>query len=297
MKAVEKIEVKAALQARKKAAREEGGAVGSLSRGLVLLDLLTRATTFVSLSDLAADAGLDASTTYRLLQILVEQGYAVRDDLSKRYLPGPRALLPLSLFHPAVQLKQEARSVLEFLREQTGETIALALFVGKQRMVVDFVRGEQPLSPYYDTWLQSPLHGSASGKLLLAWLSNDERDDMLGPAPYTAHTAFTQTSASELTDYLEQVRQQEYAVARDDAFEGLIAIGVPLMTQPVVRPFGCLMITASSQSISEAREIELANRLKAAAQLLINSAPSMQSLKNWIPRTIINQSQVIQTVG
>jgi DNA-binding IclR family transcriptional regulator len=285
MQAVKKVVVKASVKARKKSVREDGGAVGSLSRGLLLLDLLTRANGFLTLSELATDAGLDASTTHRLLQTLVEQGYAVRDDLSKRYLPGPRALLPLSLFHPVVNLKQEARSTLEFLREQTNETASLLLFVGKQRMVVDFVRGEHPLTPYYDTWVKSPLHGSASGKLLLAWLSQPEREELLGPEPYDACTAYTQTSAAKLSDYLEQVKQQEFAVARDDAYEGMIAMGVPLI--PVIggRPIGALVIVSSSQQISVERETEIASRLKAASQLLINSAPSMHTLKSWIPRS------------
>ena len=59
--------------------------------------------------------------------------------------------------------------------------------------MVDFIRGRLPLSPYYDTWLKSPLHGSASGKILLAWLPDEEREQLLGPGPYTSHTPKTVT--------------------------------------------------------------------------------------------------------
>jgi IclR family acetate operon transcriptional repressor len=284
MRASKKLEDEVLVKPRGRSVREDGGAVGSLSRGLLLLDVLTRATGFMTLSEVAAEAGLDASTAHRLLQTLIEQGYAVRDDFSKRYLPGPRALSPLSLFHPLAQLKHEARSVLEFLREQTNETTALVLFIGKERMVVDFVRGDHPLSPYYDTWLKSPLHGSASGKLLLAWLSNPERDELLGAGPYKAFTTKTTTDPTALSQYLAEVRDQGCAVARDDAYEGMIAVGAALMPHPEGRPVGCFVVTTSSQSIPPKREAEIAARLKAASQLLMSSAPSMQILKSWTSR-------------
>ncbi|WP_305807058.1 helix-turn-helix domain-containing protein [Stenotrophomonas sp. YIM B06876] len=91
---------------------EAGAAVsGSLSRGLQVLDVLRQARGFLSLSDIAAETGLDASTAHRLVQVLTENGYAVRDDIQKCYLPGPRALSPLSLFHPLTQLRMTFKNV------------------------------------------------------------------------------------------------------------------------------------------------------------------------------------------
>ncbi len=258
------------------------GTVGSLARGLLLVDVILRAVRPMSLSDIATEANLDISTVHRLLQTLGEHGYVVRVDRTKGYLPGPKALSPLSLFHPLSQLKHEARSVLESLRDSTNETIALVLFVGTERLVVDFVRGNHSLSPYYDTWLKSPLHGSASGKLLLAWQSSVDREKILGPSPYKKITSQTVTESKDFFEYLDQVRLQGYAVARNDAFEGLIAIGAELMHTHEGLPLGCLVMTGASASVSPEREVEIANCIKAASALLIGSAPSLQALRQWI---------------
>jgi IclR family transcriptional regulator, acetate operon repressor len=271
--------------------REDGAAVtGSLSRGLQVLEVLRHANGYLSLSDIAAETGLDASTVHRLLQALTENGYAARDDVQKRYLPGPRALSPLSLFHPVTLLRREAGAVLQAFQEETGETIALVLFIAQERLVVEFARGNQPLSPYYDTWLKSPLHGSGSGKLLLAWLSDAERKQLLGPGPYTAHTPQTITDPETLSQHLDQVRRQGYAVARDDAYQGLTAIGVPLMYPTDAQPLGCLVITSRSGSVSEQAEAEFADKLKTASRLLVNSAPSIQALKQWSVRGVARRS-------
>lgn len=265
--------------------REEGAAVGSLSRGLQILDVLTQTGGWLSLSDIAAETGLDASTAHRLLQTLVESGYAVRDDALKRYLPGPRALSPLSLFHPLTQLRREAVPVLEFLQSQIGETCAFVLFLGQERLVVDFVRGNHPLSPYYDTWLKSPLHGSASGKLLLAWMPESDRAELLGPGPYAAHTSRTITSPELLNAALAKVREQGYAVAREDAYQSLVALGVPLAFQRDAQPVGCLVVTSPSASLPPEAETKVSEQLRAATTLLMNGAPTMQVFRQWAVRT------------
>jgi len=265
---------------------DESAAIGSLSRGMQVVDVLTSAQGLLTLSEIAALTNLDSSTTLRLLHTLIELGYAVRDDATKRYLAGPRALSPLSLFHPLTVFRREAEQVLISLQQSTRETCALILFLGKERLVVDFVRGRQPLSPYYETWLKSPLHGSASGKLLLAWLSDEERLQLLGPGPYAAHTAHTVTDATVFYERLEEIRDQGYAVARDDAYRNLIAIGVPLIMPGYSQPLGCLVATSTSNLLPEEAEADIVASLKAGAKLLIGSAPSLQNLRHWTPRNM-----------
>ncbi len=269
----------------------ESAAVGSLSRGLQIIDVLTSAQGCLTLSEIAALTGLDSSTTLRLLYSLTERGYVVRDDSAKRYLAGPRALSPLSLFHPLTLFRREAEQILRSLLDNTGETCALILFLGNERLVIDFLRGKQPLSPYYDTWLKSPLHGSASGKILLAWLPDAEREQLLGPGPYTAHTPKTVTDPAMLRDQLEQVCRQGHAVARGDAYQDLVAIGAPLMMPSHSRPMGCLVVSSTSQSLPEDAEADIVTSLKAAAAQLMNSAPSLQVLRHWTPRGVQRQAR------
>ena len=259
------------------------GVTGSLSRGLEIVDTLVRVSRPMGLSDIAAESGLDPSTVHRLLQTLAEAGYVVREQSTRQYLPGPRALSPLSLFHPLTQLRREVAAVLQALRESTGETTALVLYIGLERLVVDFVRGNHPLTPYYDTWLKSPLHGSASGKLLLASLTRAERDRLLGEPPFPALTPKTVTTLDALEKQLDEANRNGYVVARDDAYAGLIAIGAPLAS-PGEKPMGCVVATAASKTMSASREADIAHALKSAAALLLNTAPSLKALQYWSSR-------------
>ncbi|WP_305807057.1 IclR family transcriptional regulator C-terminal domain-containing protein, partial [Stenotrophomonas sp. YIM B06876] len=140
-------------------------------------------------------------------------------------------------------------STLHSLQEETGHTIALALFIGYERLVVDVAQGRYPLSPFYESWLKSPLHGSVSGRVLLAWMPEQAREQLLGAGPYDAHTSKTITEPALLSRELNRVRMLGYAVARDDYHDGLMAIGVPLIHQAGAQPHGCLMLTCPSDSV------------------------------------------------
>ncbi|NDZ12761.1 IclR family transcriptional regulator [Variovorax sp. WS11] len=266
------------------AAGEETAAVGSLSRGLQIVDVLTSAQNCLTLSEVAAQTGLDTSTTLRLLHSLSERGYVVRDDSKKRYLAGPRALSPLPLFHPLTTFRREAEPVLRSLVQRTGQTCALVIFVGNERLVVDFFRGNEPLSPYYDTWLRTPLHGTASGKLLLAWLPAAERELLIGTGPYEAHTEATITDPAILSAQLEIVFRQGHAVARGEAFPDFVAIAAPLMMPVHSRPMGCVIVSSTREMLPQKDEAESITSAKAAVALLMNTSPSLQVLKHWTAR-------------
>lgn len=275
---------------------EEPAAVGSLSRGLQIVDVLTSAQGCLTLSEVAALTGLDASTALRLLHSLSERGYVVREESAKRYMAGPRALSPLSLFHPLTLFRREAEQVLRSLQKNTGETCALVLFLGKERLVVDFIRGKQPLSPT-TTRGSKPFAWICIGKILLAWLPDDEREQLLGSGPYTAHTPKTVTDPVVFKNQLDRVLRQGHAVARDDAHQGLVAIAAPMMMPTHSRPLGCLVITSTCELLPEDAEAVALNELKSAAALLMNSAPSLQILRNWTPRGAQRQPSALSAVA
>lgn len=276
----------------KGSASAEETAVGSLSRGLQIVEVLTSAQGCLTLSEVAAQTGLDASTTLRLLHSLSDKGYVVRDESNKRYLAGPRALSPLPLFHPLTIFRREAEQVLKSLVDRTGQTAALVLFLGTERLVVDFLRGKDPLSLYYDTWLKTPLHGTASGKLLLAWVSDAEREQLLGPGPYAAHTPATITDPATLGRQLDDVARQGYAVARGEAFPDFVAIAAPLILPIHSRPMGCIVVSSTLKLLPEQDEAHIVESAKAAVTLLMNTAPSLHVLKHWTPRTERRQNRV-----
>jgi len=258
---------------------DPANSTGSLLRGIRIIETLADAPSPLLLVELAERVHLDSSTVYRLVQSLAQEGFVVRLS-SKRYVAGPRTLRLLGTYHPVNRFCRDVELVLQQLRDQVGETIMLVLFAGIERVIVKIVQGRESLSQSYETWLRTPLHGSASGKLLLMQMPLQRLRELLGPPPYPAATEFTVTTETALLQALETARANGYAVARDDAFVGMTAIAAPITCHQGA--LGCLTVVASSARLSRENEDQLGVALRDCANLIINAVPSVRSLAHCL---------------
>ena len=120
---------------------------GAVERSLRVLEVLTEMPGPTSLAWVAQAIGLETNTVHRLLERLVAAGYARKCGATKRYSVAARALFPMSLHHPLNRLRIEARQQLRMLREHHDESVCLIVFVGDQRVIMDFIPGREPVNP------------------------------------------------------------------------------------------------------------------------------------------------------
>lgn len=256
-----------------------GKGVGSLARGLKIIGALTEASRPLSLAEIAVLVGFDTSTTHRLLQVLVAEGHALKDSTAKRYVASPKSFFPLSLYHTLNVVRRDAEHSLLSLRDESGETAGLVIFCFGERLLLELAHGRDPLTPYYGTWLNSPLHGSASGKSLLMSVSPAARRQLLGPPPYKQNTPKTITDPVEFERQLEGFAKLGYVVAADDAFVGLSALAAPIRNNAGTA-LGCFVLSGRSENFTPKRTKELGITLKNAADLFSHGTPSLTALRS-----------------
>jgi IclR family acetate operon transcriptional repressor len=257
-------------------APDAGRGVGSLARGLRILEAVVEASAPMSLANIAQVSGFDTSTAHRLLQMLVKEGYIVKDDTAKKYLASPKGFFPLSLYHPLNVIRRDAEYAMMSLREEVGETVGLVFFCFGQRLLLDLVHGGDSLSPYYGTWVESPLHGSASGKVLLMSLTSEERRARLGLGPYKDSTPHTITDPAILEADLVASRERGYVVARDDAFVGLTALGASITAGGDA--IGCFFVFGRSTNFDDAKTERTGQALSRAGELFSHGTPSLKAV-------------------
>lgn len=256
--------------------------LGTLKRGFAILDLLIEATRPLSSREIADAIQLNDSTVHRLLQTMREAGYVCR-NAAKRYHASPKAFLPLTIYHPLNLLRREAFDPLRALREQFGLTASFIVFVGTERLVLDVSGVTGMLTPYYDTYLKSPLHASASGKLLLSSCSQSQRTELAGPAPFRAYTAKTITDADALAREIELTTQRGYATNLDENFVGISAMGALILCGPE-QAAGCLLVAGASDRFGESRIEEIGQALREKANLFSFGSPSVRAIKSMFSR-------------
>jgi DNA-binding IclR family transcriptional regulator len=234
--------------------------IQSIDRAVVLLRAVGEAATPPSLAELAESASLNRSTAWRLLLTLEHHGLVDRDPDSGRFVLGHEVgRLAVRGGHAA--LVRRARPALVALTAQTGMSSVLAVPTPTEPVAIDQIDPPGRPEPNMVGW-RLPAHATAAGKLWLAFLNGDERDELLSQ-PLARFTDETVTDRAALADDLARIRQTGLAVDRDEWDAGWTAVGAPVEHGDSIVAMVSAM--ATSQRFERESAEEIGARVKAAA--------------------------------
>ena len=253
---------------------------GLLQRGFAMVEVLVKEERPLTSAEIAELVGLNSSTTHRLLQTLIQIGYVWRDQ-AKRYHPTARALFPTSLYHPLNGLRRAAAEELRGLRQTYGFTTALQIFLGYKRVVLEIMLGSENFSPYFQTEVTAPIYATASGKLLLANLGDEERDQVLGPEPYKSHASRTLVTRAELEREIKEALERGYSVTLDEMLQGLAAVAAPIWLSPR-RMMGAVVISGPSKHFDAQTVKQLSTAAMRSAELFSYASPDIRAVSRFL---------------
>ena len=249
---------------RKQLSRDENkGSVGTLARGLDILELFAGDSPELTQTEISERLGLPVPTVHRLVKLLTERGWLARDVASRRLRLGLGAARLL----PAMRLPDLARDPLRAMAERSGETVNLATLDGGEVLYLVSETGSNLLTLRSHVGLRLPLHATALGKCLLAELDDEDARRAAGREPYPAMTPRTVTSWDKLRAQLERVRREGVAFSREEYEVGLHSIAVPVAWMDGDGPVAVNVSLPSSRAGREATA-ELTSELRAAAETI-----------------------------
>lgn len=161
-----------------------------LTRGLTLLDSLADLGE-AGVAELSRRVGIDPSQVHRALRVLQQGAYVEQDPRTKKYRLSSRVVELASSYLRRVDIRIEARPALVQLQELTSHTAHLAILSRHYSVVIDHERGPSANSLDIVMGDLAPLHATALGKVLLAYLDNASLEQVLTEleyAPLTTHT-------------------------------------------------------------------------------------------------------------
>jgi DNA-binding IclR family transcriptional regulator len=199
--------------------------VQSVDRALRILEILARSGES-GVTEIAAALEVHKSTAFRLVATLEQHGLVEQVEGRGKYRLGVGLLRLAGATSARLDVVQEARPLCKQLAAATGETVNLATLSGHSALYLDQVAGPSALQPHNWVGQHIPLHATSNGKVLMAWLSDDDLRELLGRLP--SFTDTTITSKGKLKKELESVRESGYAVAVDELEVGLTAIAAPV---------------------------------------------------------------------
>lgn len=199
----------------------------SLHRAFSVLELLVKHSDPVTLSDLARSAGLPAASTYRILQSLIELGYA-KKLASGVYQHGPKILELAGEVLTTMDYSVHSRPALLQLQEHTPETIHFGILAGNHAQYVDKLESRRAYRMASVVGMRLDLHSTAIGKSILAFLPADQRGPLLEDSTMSAKTPKTITDMAAMDFELDRVRAGGYTLDDEEDREGVRCVGAPV---------------------------------------------------------------------
>ncbi len=208
--------------------KPEAASVKSLGRALGLLDILAENSGECSLGEISQVSKLPPSTVHRLLASLQQFGYVVQNKLTSNYALGENLILLGRKAERQRDVSNLARPYLEHLASETKETANLTTLVGNSVMQLDHIDSPNMLKVTWDAGQRFPVHASASGKVFLAYLSDDEREKIFKSIKLESFTRRTIVDAKKSRAELEMIRRRGYAIDDAEREEGVRCIAAPI---------------------------------------------------------------------
>jgi IclR family acetate operon transcriptional repressor len=207
-------------------------AIASVDHALHLAQLLQQEGA-LSVSEAAELVGVARSTAHRLLAMLVYRDLA-RQGEDRRYFPGP-VLGPASAA-PSMRLRKAALPHMHALVARVNETVSLQVRVGVDVRFLESVECDRMLRVGDRSGKVLPAHCVAGGKVLLAFLSHDELNELYGEV---------ELDIERLRKHLALARRHGFAVNDQETEAGVTAVGVAVLGQDGC-PLGALSLAVPS---------------------------------------------------
>ncbi len=209
---------------------KEGRYVQSLERALTILEIMAQEGAPVTVTELSEKVNLKISTVHRLLTTLGHRGYVEQDSESSKYRLGLKLLEigNAALYYSDIRVL--GRPHLEELVNRCNETANLAVLDGSDVVYIDQVESHNMIivKMFAQPGNRGPVHCTASGKTLLAYLPADKLESTLAQLDLVQYTGETITDLNHLRKEIQRVRQDGYALDWGEMEEHVRCIAAPV---------------------------------------------------------------------
>lgn len=200
------------------------------ARLLKVLDVLASAGRPLSLREVCERVELPKPTVYRLVGLLEEHGYAIKDVDSQHYRAGPTMRrLSLEVLH-GQPWAGSRHAILERLAGRVGEACNLVLLDGYRLTYIDRVDTQWPLRLQFEVGSHVPVHCTATGKLLLALQPARIRQRLIRNLSLEAMTEHSIVDPDALEQALHQIRQDRVGTDDQEFLREMVSVAVPIPT-------------------------------------------------------------------
>lgn len=239
----------------------------ALVRGLAILERIAKSRRGLTFAQLTRQFEFPKSSVHALLLTLEREGYVQRDDETGRYMLGARIAAMVGTTVDGVVLREKAAALLHALAAELGMTTHLGIL--DRGAVAVVAKIEPPGHPQVATWIgkRVDVHCTSMGKCLIAYLSEEQVDGIIGGRRLLRHNENTIVSPAQLRRELARTRARGYALDDEEEEIGVRCIGAPILNWEGTVA-AAVSVTGSVNRINPETVSQIARQVKRTAQAI-----------------------------
>jgi IclR family pca regulon transcriptional regulator len=200
--------------------------VQSLDRGLAVIKAFSHATPRLTLSEVARATGLSRAAARRFLLTLESLGYVGTDG--RQFYLRPRLLDLGYAYLSSFTVSEIAQCHLEELAQSVHESCSASVLDGEDIIYVARAAASRIMTIRLSVGTRLPAYCTSMGRVLLAALPEDDREEYLRTAKLDARTPKTVTTRDGLHAELQRVARQGYSLIDQELEDGVRSVAVPI---------------------------------------------------------------------
>jgi IclR family pca regulon transcriptional regulator len=200
--------------------------MAGLAKGLAVIETFGQSHTQLTVSEAAQATGLSRATARRCLLTLTELGYLTHDG--KYFRPTPRMMRLGGSYTRTDPLPRLAQPHLVSARQALGESVSLAVLEDGASVFVARAETQRIVSAGVRIGVRLPACGTATGRVLLAGLPDDELDAYLASCRPEARTEKSVVDVEEIRRRILAARAEDVAFTDEELELGMRSMATPV---------------------------------------------------------------------
>jgi len=184
-----------------------------------------------SISNIERDLGIGKVGVYRILKSLEKTGWVVQESDSEKYKFGDMLKEFCCLVFSQMEITKISLPYLYEISHTTGETAALSLRIGLERIFIQEIPGRNEIHRVMPLGQRFPLWISSAGKAMLAFLDKAEIEQVLDDARKSGAKILASGKIFNLDDLqadIKAIRKSGYAITSAERVSNLRSVSAPI---------------------------------------------------------------------
>lgn len=209
----------------------------SVEKVLQIIETMAQSREPLRLQDISMKVKMPSSTTLRLINTLMNCGYANQDPNTLRYTLSLKFMEIGSLVSSQLNIRDIAHPYLVELSKKCKESVCLAIEQNMEVVYIDVIDGPDGMLKITQRIGKiAPIHSTGVGKLMLLNYDSSQIEHMIKTKGMAALTPNTITTKQGLLIELEKIRNQGYALDNEECELGArcLSVGIKDYTGKIV---------------------------------------------------------------